>query len=140
MLNIGFTGTQHGMTEAQQLRFRAILGLLTVDTFHHGDCIGADSQVHDIVLEKSPRTHLIIHPPINGAKRAFKNGQLLPAKDYITRNHDIVDGTDVLIACPNTFCDRLRSGTWATIRYARKCFKPITIILPNGQCTNFNEA
>jgi hypothetical protein len=31
--------------------------------------------------------------------------------------------------------ERLRSGTWATVRYARKLRKPITILWANGEVT-----
>lgn len=133
-MKIGFTGTQIGMTEAQKTRFRQLmLGFsFPVDEFHHGDCIGADSTAHDIVREIHPYTIIIIHPPINGSKRAYRDGTILPAAEYLQRNKDIVDNTDGLIATPAQIGEQLRSGTWSTIRYARKLNKPIIIIYPNG--------
>lgn len=47
------------------------------------------------------------------------------------RNHDIVDATEWLIATPKKF-EEIRSGTWATVRYAKKVKKPVTIIWPDG--------
>jgi hypothetical protein len=38
----------------------------------------------------------------------------------------------MLIALSITFREVVRSGTWSTIRYARKRSKPITVILPDG--------
>src|SRR5258706_311318 len=54
---------------------------------------------------------------------------MLPAKDYIARNHDIVDDTDILYACPDG-PEKVRSGTWATIRYALKQKKKVVIFHP----------
>jgi hypothetical protein len=36
-----------------------------------------------------------------------------------------------LIATPSTDDEQLRSGTWATVRYARKAKKRIKLIFPN---------
>ena len=102
------------------------------DEAHHGDCVGADYTFHAICLEE--KIPVIIHPPINESKRAFcKEAQLiLPAKEYLVRNHDIVDACDVLFVCPRTETEQRRSGTWATWRYAKKQNKEICLILPNG--------
>jgi len=35
----GFTGTQHGMTDAQKIALRGFLDGGTGE-FHHGDCVG----------------------------------------------------------------------------------------------------
>jgi len=57
---------------------------------------------------------------------------LYNARPPLTRNHDIVDCTELLIACPKSMKEELRSGTWATVRYARKLERPVIIIYPNG--------
>lgn len=75
---------------------------------------------------------IIIHPPINSSKRAWKNGILKKEKEYLDRNHDIVDCSDILITCPKEDVEQLRSGTWATIRYAKKSNKKTIIIYPSG--------
>lgn len=60
---------------------------------------------------------VIIHPPIDPKKRAWKNASMImPEKDYMTRNQDIVNAVEVLIACPGEMTEQLRSGTWSTIR------------------------
>jgi hypothetical protein len=131
MTKKGFTGTQKGMTASQRKAFEIIIG--TPDEFHHGDCIGADEESHELTRYFTPDTPIIGHPPTNPSKRAFcEFDQIRPKKDYLLRNHDIVDETDELIATPGGFSEELRSGTWATIRYARKTGKPVTIIYPNG--------
>jgi len=43
-----------------------------------------------------------------------------------------VDETEWLWAIPGEFKEVLRSGTWSTIRYARKKGKKVLIIWPDG--------
>jgi hypothetical protein len=130
-LRIGFTGTQLGMTHAQEKTLKNLLLKFLPKETHHGDCTGADAQFHDIVTKCGCRT--IIHPPINESKRAFCKGTIiLPPKEYLDRNHDIVDETHMLIATPKSETMEIRSGTWATIRYAQKQNKAVVIIYPNG--------
>jgi hypothetical protein len=127
----GFTGTQIGMSPRQKIGLRAHLIVAEPGSeFHHGDCIGADEEAHYIALELGLR--IVIHPPLNDSKRAFcKLATLvLEPKDYIPRNHDIVDASEVLIAAPKTYEEELRSGTWATVRYARKINKPRLMLTP----------
>lgn len=137
MINIGFTGTQGGMTKAQYKQVIEWIrrSLYSYPTFHHGDCIGADEDLHHLVeLTGEP---IIIHPPTNESKRAFCKGALvLEAKDYLDRNHDIVDASNILWAAPSGMTEELRSGTWATIRYARKQGKSIVIFYPDGSIAN----
>lgn len=144
-MKIGFTGTQNGMTEKQKMKFARLILDLYPSEFHHGDCVGADAEAHRIVRffdfhhQKPPcQLRIIIHPPINDSKRAFCGGEALLPKDYLSRNHDIVDSTDLLIACPKGSKEETRSGTWATVRYARKKMKKIWIIYPDKR-VEFSE-
>lgn len=127
------------MTDAQKQVLEEYLEYLLKDNFlefHHGDCVGADAEAHKIFLGK---VSIVIHPPIDTKKRVFCGGDsagngvtILKAKDYLDRNHDIVDATDFLIATPDGYKEKLRSGTWATIRYAQKQGKIVAVIWPNG--------
>ena len=135
---IGFTGTQTGMTRAQKATFSHLFRdrLAKEICFAHGDCIGADSDAHDIVIGiMKGKSYIVIHPPIDDSKRAFKQGakHVFPPKEYLERNHNIVATCDLLIAAPKGFKEELRSGTWATIRYAKKQKKQICIIYPDGE-------
>ena len=136
-MKIGFTGTQLGMSQSQRDELNRILRDETdfISEFHHGDCIGSDSEAHDIA--ENLGFDIVIHPPTDPRKRAFKKSkrinQPLP---YLERNHVIVSETDKLIATPSSRHEQLRSGTWATIRYARKLNRPIHIIFPNGNVQN----
>jgi hypothetical protein len=126
---VGFTGTQVGMSDKQKLAVRAQLISMDPDEFHHGDCIGADKEAHDIAVSLGIKT--VIHPPKNNSKRAFCTGDVvLPAGDYLDRNRDIVNSVNVMIATPKEEAEQLRSGTWATIRYAKKVLKSPLVIFP----------
>jgi len=130
-MKIGFTGTRQGMTAEQRYVLICVLTFLKPKEFHHGDCIGADEQASNIARDMGCR--IVIHPPLNNKFRAYCSGdKVLPPKDYLERNRDIVDRTDILVATPKQFNEVLRSGTWATIRYARKTGKPQIIIFPDG--------
>jgi len=143
-MNIGFTGTQIGMTIPQMVTFQDLLldktkltnlaeQLFESETYwlHHGDCCGADAQAHQIA--KRCGLMVYIHPPVIDTLRAFCEGDIIQKpKDYIKRNHDIVDTCQVLIATPKGK-EEVRSGTWATVRYAKKKLQPTIIIMPDGR-------
>lgn len=132
-MKLGFTGTQQGMSKTQRTMLLAYLRSNKISEFHHGDCIGADAQAD--VYARIDAHPIHIHPPIVKTKRAFcyvEGDVEYPAKEYLARNRDIVDMTDVLIAAPKGDEEELRSGTWATVRYARKRGKTV-IVLPRGE-------
>jgi hypothetical protein len=129
---LGFTGTQGAV---KLIQFDALVELvkrLNPEEAHHGDCIGADDLFHDICMDLD--IPVIIHPPINASKRAYCEGFLgrWLEKDYIVRNHDIVDESEIVIAVPPTAEELKRSGTWSTWRYAKKTGKETYLVLPNG--------
>ena len=121
---IGFTGTKKGMTKYQKDKVRSTLEecyeISGTNIFHHGDCIGADAEAHDIAADIG--YYIVIHPPKDPKARAFKTAfqyQMMLPKPYLDRNRDIVDSCQLLIATPDG-PEVLRSGTWSTIRYANK--------------------
>lgn len=72
------------------------------------------------------------------SNRAFCKGAVVTYKPepYLDRNHYMVDRCNLLIACPEGI-EALRSGTWATVRYARKRPRNHLIIYPDG--TTFEQ-
>jgi len=138
MLKVGFTGTKQGMTVEQKKVFWETVMVNEISEFHHGDCVGADADAHEIMVTDHD---IIIHPPKNPSKRAFckKYREIREEKEYLDRNHDIVDETDMLIACPCGHSEVIRSGTWATIRYATKRGKLVFIIYPDGTISYRNR-
>lgn len=133
----GFTGTQHGMEIQQSRMFLHVLRWLRPTGWHHGDCVGSDAESHRFVQDRSPTTELHVHPPNKVKKRAYCLGDVLHArKDYLPRNDDIVQLSDYLVATPRgPEKDNPRSGTWYTIRQARRTNKPIIILWPSGKVT-----
>src|SRR5574343_935929 len=106
-MKIGFTGTQQGMTEEQVNSVAFFLTELQPTEIHHGDCIGADADFHKLVRTICPAAKIIIHPPINESKRAFCEGNIvLPAKEYLVRNRDIVDVSEIIIATPEQLIEQ----------------------------------
>ena len=131
-VHLGFTGTRSGLTDIQRIDVKNILESYSSVNIvvHHGDCIGADTDFHKICREIGHNIKIVIHPPIDVKLRAFNSGDVcLSPKKYIKRNHDIVNNTTLLIACPHDKTKEInRSGTWATIRYASKHLKPVKLI------------
>jgi hypothetical protein len=132
-MKVGFTGTQGGMTDLQEADFRKFLTLWgdQMTEFHHGSCIGSDYKAHLMVRRFLPHVRIIVHPPTIARKvAACEGGILLPPRPYLDRNHDIVNATTYLVATPKEVKEVLRSGTWATVRYAQKMGRPVEILLP----------
>ncbi len=143
-MKVGFTGTQVGTTEKQRVTFLTVITELQPTEFHHGCCIGADEDCFAIAVHCCSKLLTVAHPPLFKTKM-FPRAVALSscsraAKDYLDRNQDIVDETEVLVACPKEFKEELRSGTWATIRRARKAKKRIIYIWPDGTKTDTGVA
>ncbi len=112
---VGFTGTLQGMSKDQKEQLYFVLRwFLNTNTFHHGAARGADTEAEEVAEQLS---YTIVRHPAG--------------TDPLKRNRDIVDASDVLIAAPLNDKEALRSGTWATVRYARKVGMPI-IFLSRG--------
>ncbi len=134
MIHIGFTGTQIGMTDPQLDTVRCILHGVNF-TAHHGCCIGADAEFHGIV--RSIPKPLVLHPstsvrktmPCDLDSRYTWRAPMPP----LIRNRIIVRECDILLACPKDYTMQLRSGTWATVRYAADVNRRIVIVYPDGR-------
>lgn len=129
--NVGVTGSRVGMTDAQRQQAEKLLVDLDPVRLHHGDCVGVDHQMHQLA-----RQHLLsitVHPPDNPEYRAWcegdQNEEPLP---YLTRDRVIVRRSRILLGFPSG-PERLRSGTWATIRFAVKDKVPVIITYPDGR-------
>jgi hypothetical protein len=130
-MKLGMTGNREGISLAATERFRKFLDENNITEAHHGDCIGADQEFHNIVVSKGIK--VIIHPPKLCSHRAYcKSANVLEGEDYMIRNHNIVDSCDTLVAFTRDNKEIRRSGTWSTIRYAKKIQKNTIIIFPNG--------
>lgn len=139
---MGITGTRTMPTASQE----HMLAKLIKDTrglteLHHGCCLGADAMSHHYALRYG--VPVVIHPPTNARAMAVLRDERdrLVARTYKQRNQAIVDACDWLVALPKhpEWDERSSaSGTWQTIRMARKQGRHITIIYGNGGYTEEN--
>jgi|694.fasta_scaffold134342_3 hypothetical protein len=126
-IKIGFTGNRYGLSIEQKEQIKLILDNYTNIIVSHGDCVGADTDFHNLCInyrETYPDKSLMIHifPPNDPKSRAFNKGDLLMGENpYLVRNSAIIKNSSILIGCPiDKNKETLRSGTWSTIRKARK--------------------
>ena len=127
------TGTRDGAKPDALDSFRAWLQDLDshIEEAHHGDCLGADTQFHYIMEKLNVPVH--IHPCTIKSQRGYSRGaKVYPVAPPLVRNRSMVDLCDYLVAFPSTMEEVNRSGTWATIRYARREGRPGTIFWPDG--------
>ena len=132
---VGFTGTRDGMTEAQRKSVRALVKWLQPAEAHHGECKGADFEFYEI-CRKEDVCMIVAHPPLNEKHRVLTESNIhRDPRPYLARNHKLVNDSECLIAAPSTEDEQLRSGTWATVRYARARGRKIYLVNPDG-CVN----
>lgn len=136
-MRFAFTGTRTGMTTEQYKAVVAYLrGFTTPFYALHGDCQGADAEFDHIARCLPTLLGVEMYPSSQGL-RAFcapnyaKDVVHTPAAPLV-RDRTMVSGCDVLIATPKTPTPVMRSGTWATVRYAQEAKKPVFLIIPNG--------
>ena len=133
---LGFTGTRKGLTHKQELAFQCIVNtLLSLNSnvkFMHGDCIGADADAHTL-CRKLGISKIGSYPCNIESQRAFTDAtQISKPLPPLERNEFIANNCDILIACPGTMEEELRSGTWSTIRRRVRFQKRMIIIWPDG--------
>lgn len=137
-MKLGFTGTRDGTTIEQHQALSHWIRAATVPEFHHGCCIGCDSEAFDIVNTYAKDARVVAHMPtirslVCATAEDFSDETREPLP-YLVRNRAIVDACDVLLACPKG-PEEQRSGTWSTVRYARKQGKRVVVFWPDGEVT-----
>ena len=136
MLIIGFTGSRNGMSPMQKAavrgalaKFIAKLGPGAVGL--HGDCVGADAGFDSLCVELG--IDRMCRPSSLAYARAYTGAREIGMpKHPLIRNREIVNDSVVIIGAPHSYKEVLRSGTWATLRYARNVGRTIQIIAPDG--------
>ena len=142
-MKIGITGSRGGMTLLQLETFLNVIEEMDIEEVHQGCCNGVDEMA--TIACKDRNITVIGHPPTNDKELSElaveKSSAVRKQAEYLERNRNIVDSVDLLIAIPNTDKEQVRSGTWSTVRYARKRSKKIIIIYPNGsKWTSFGKS
>lgn len=139
-MNVGVTATADGLARQQELVLASLLSDLRtddVDWLLHGCCTGGDEQ---LALRARRLGYLLHGLPGRGlldpARSLILNDRLDPVPSTktpeLTRNRHIVAAVGVLLAGPSGFTEERRSGTWATIRYAKAARLPLIIVYPDG--------
>ena len=114
---------------------------------HHGDCTGSDEEFHEIVRELVAEGYaqfkIHVHPPDRNKLRAYCKGDSSEVpKPYKIRNQDIVRESELLIATPHKHENdgsQKFSGTWATVRIARRRDKSYVIFYSDGRREGGNK-
>lgn len=129
---LGFTGTRKGLSNKQKDQLLVILSALKdrVNELHHGGAHGADRQA--MRLARQLRYDIHWHPCADIATDLYADDVWHDTFPPLVRNRHIAELCEVLIAGPFTDQEELRSGTWATVRYARQAGKPV-VMLSRGE-------
>lgn len=137
-IRLGFTGTREGMNEKQQEAFLKFIESFKdeIEFVSHGDCEGADLQFDIICHEFGLRRRLY---PSTSKTRCFSERErplncfvMQDPKPPFERNGDIIEPCNLLVACSRLQEEELRSGTWMTVRLARRKGLQTIIFWPDG--------
>lgn len=131
------TATRRGLTEAQLETARRILRSprLRILRLSHGDAPGGDAQLHALALELGLEVHI---RPSDHPERAHCEGATLVHEPLppLERNAELAGDGWLLLAFPAGFAEEQRSGTWSTVRAARRVgqrrSKGIIVVWPDG--------
>jgi hypothetical protein len=151
---VGFTGTRKGMNERQLDQLTLMLQALRTgdvggghggaaypplgsNVFHFGGAHGADLAARKVAKPLGYDINWHPAPGVDLAKLVqlgYDDIDVLMAETWhevfppLVRNHHIVNAAEVLVAAPHVDAEELRSGTWATIRYARAKGIPVVML------------
>jgi len=142
-VKLGITGTRHGLSTAQYAALRCVLEEMEPAALLHGACRGADAVAIAIACAALEPTPYIIAYPCTlkswtDADALTYSDEVFQPQPPLQRNRCIVRDCDHLLALPQGMTEEVRSGTWSTVRAARKAGRPITIVWPDGGVTEEN--
>lgn len=124
---VGITGTRKGVEMERLQSLLDMLNSLGATTVVHGGCHGVDTQAHAVARQLD--LEIEVRPGPGSDLDSLQGGFIVhERKPYLVRNRDIVRQCDELIALPASEDEVLRSGTWATVRYAHKVGKLVHFI------------
>lgn len=141
-MKLGFTGTRKRLPQPQVASLFYLLKDLFPFELHHGDCVGADAEANAIFnsLRLGTQARIVMHPQTDETHRAFcrpePQDEVREPELPLVRNQDIVNEADRVIACPDSYQPKIRSGTWSTIRRAQNAGKNVTVVWPDGTISN----
>jgi predicted Rossmann fold nucleotide-binding protein DprA/Smf involved in DNA uptake len=141
------TGTSRTLDAREKALVYAIVAALEdVDEFTSGCAYGVDTAAHQAAVHTHPSALKRLCVPAAPHNASLVKTAELPSINwaveyvgvppgshrgisaaYMARNDRLVSHADTLIAFPAIATEQLRSGTWATIRRARKAGVPVRI-------------
>ena len=133
---VAFSGSRHGLNHAQIARIERIVLALSRDTLIvTGACMGVDACVAMTAFDAGYRVHTVVPYEFNYRYYDRDYAQHCQTSEFVRtyadRNARMVElSTDGLIAFPLFPEDDRRSrfsGTWQTVRMARKAEKAVQI-------------
>lgn len=147
--SIGFIGVRRGLSHLQFQALSRILvtqkgrGVITgVTTAHRTNDGWSGADFVRILRWVNTQPKVVLHdcgrttdepPPLSMESMAASWAEFsIESSSIPAWNREIVDESDVLIACPPIVDEEPRSRTWATVRYARSLDKEVVVIYPNG--------
>ena len=123
IIDIGFIGSVHGLDDNQKSNlFQQLVRFkrrYTTVNAHHGNYNDADKYFHELCEKLEFRIYI-------NTPRHIPRHTSNPLPYF--RNTQVVDFSDVLIACPFEKVNVVRCGTWSTIRYAEKRKRGVIIL------------
>lgn len=134
---LSFTGTRRGMKPAQYERVFFAVKQTAWTRAVHGCCHGSDREFHDLT---SSLAHDLFPSNEEQHQWALQNSfggrnVIYPIMPPIERDKKMVDLGNTLIATPGGMQEIVHSGTWTTIRYARRIRRHTIICWPDGTVT-----
>lgn len=147
MTTIGFTGARE-TTPIQAAWVRDLIAGMEAGTYVTGACTGVDEAVARAVAGLWPDARNVILVPANRSciSPGFLTAMgrvgaeivpMAPGTDYRDRNQAIVDLSDRLVGIPPFREDHpacRRSGTWQTIRMARRACLRVDVHILTEEC------
>jgi len=134
----GFSGSRH-LTAEQKTIVDEVLSTLNGSEWTTGACIGVDAYIgRKLWYDRPESLHRVVIPADRSrveywwTHRAIRDAgpqsgvlleEMMPGMSYADRNQRIVQHSDVLVAFPaypETDPRSKRSGTWQTVRMARR--------------------
>jgi len=140
-MRYAFTATQKVPAGGEAIIEATVAALRDGTEFTSGSAYGGDSLIARIVAEVWPRAvNRVVRPAAPCSPEAARWATLVEqapeGKDqrdaYGKRNIYMLNRADVLVAFPRNGREALRSGTWWTVRMARKRSIPILVVPLDG--------
>lgn len=123
-LIVGVIGSRYPIPRYQSEPAIALLEQLRPTAVHHGGCTGAD-ELLAIAASKLDSSPTIVCHPASDVPDWFRSKVapadfVQPAQPALKRNRAIAKAVHVLIACPSDSDPSGKSGTWSTVRAAKR--------------------